>query len=410
MDITSMHKNNLFLTLTVIASVLTLLFGIYEYRREHEFRCDILHAKLQLNNYKVMSTEKGADIDGDSLIRVTIIDTQGKVLYDSKEKDVQQMSNHLQRKEVADAIKTGAGYDIKRSSVTDGRTYFYSATYFPEERRIVRSAVLYSAPLTASLERDYTFIYYTVGILILISFVLYLRYRLSHSEAEKQRIKRQLTENAAHELKTPAATIEGYLETLVNNPQLREDKKMEFLDKCYAQSRRMSQLLADMSTLTRLDEASISRPLTQIDAAHILRQIADETSHLFTEQGIILNMNIPEEIKMHGDSTLIYSLFRNVIDNVLAHAVDATRLNVKAEVSSGMLIVTFADNGVGVSPKHLARIFERFYRVDKGRSRRLGGTGLGLAIVKNIALQYGGHVTATQTPGGGLTIEIALTL
>lgn len=105
--------------------------------------------------------------------------------------------------------------------------------------------------ITASLERDYTFFYYTVGILMLIAVVLYLRFRLNNSEAEKQRIKRQLTENAAHELKTPAATIQGYLETLVDNPSMPEDKRNDFIDRCYAQSRRMSRLLSDMSTLTQ---------------------------------------------------------------------------------------------------------------------------------------------------------------
>ena len=111
---------------------------------------------------------------------------------------------------------------------------------------------------------------------------------------------------------------------------------------------------------------------------------------------------------MTGNASLIYSLFRNIFSNTLAYATSATYFRVQARASAGRYLFTFTDNGPGVPSEHLSHIFERFYRIDKGRSRRLGGTGLGLAIVKNIALQYGGYVVASQTPGGGLTIEVGI--
>lgn len=393
-------SSKIFLVATVLASVFTLVFGIFEYRREHAFRVDILHSQLQLNNYHFLNgkNEKG--------IRVTVVDTLGNVISDTEEEDVHQMGNHLKREEIQDALRNGSGYAIKRMSETNGEKYFYSATRF--DNRIVRSSVPYSAELTSSLEHDYTFFYYTVGILTLIAITMYFRRRYESSERDKQRIKRQLTENAAHELKTPAATIEGYLETLVSNRSMPREKSMEFIEKCYAQSRRMSQLLADMSTLTRLDEAYIARPKTEIDAAAILRQIQDETAGQFQSQNILLQMNIPVTMPMQGDSSLIYSLFRNIFSNALAYATDATYFRVQARVSAGCYMFSFIDNGVGVPIEHLSHIFERFYRIDKGRSRRLGGTGLGLAIVKNIALQYGGSANAEPTPGGGLTVTIQL--
>lgn len=392
--------NNILLVATILASVFTLFFGIYEYKREHAFRVDILHSQLQLNNYHYLENQ------GEQGIRVTVIDTLGNVLSDTEEKDVKHMGNHLQREEIQEALHCGSGYAIKRASETNGEKYFYSATRFDD--KIVRSSVPYSAELTSSLEHDYTFFYYTVGILLLIATAMYFRRRYEHSEQEKQRIKRQLTENAAHELKTPAATIEGYLETLVNNPSMPEDKRQNFLERCHAQSRRMSRLLSDMSTLTRLDEAHIARPATHIDAALILRQIEEETVSQFRERNIQLQMDIPSALPMQGDASLIYSLFRNIFNNALAYATDATYFRVQTKAISGILHVTFIDNGPGVPAEHLPHIFERFYRIDKGRSRRLGGTGLGLAIVKNIALQYGGSVIASQTPGGGLTIEMEL--
>lgn len=410
--------NRIVIAATVLASFFTLFFGIYEYRREHAFRVDILHSQLQLNNYRFLEGRN------DKNIRVTVIDTLGNVLSDTEVKDVQEMGNHLQRKEIQEALQEGSGYAIKRATTllpssskgdrdVTGEKYFYSATRFGD--RIVRSSVPYSAELTSSLEHDYTFLYYTVCILALIVVAMYFRHRYEHSEREKQRIKRQLTENAAHELKTPAATIEGYLETLVSNPTMSEDKRQEFLARCHAQSRRMSLLLADMNTLSRLDEAqetanstlSDSKP---IDAALILRQIQEETAMQFREQNIRLQMQIPESLPMQGDASMLYSLFRNIFNNALAYATDATYFRVEAHNKLGTeaYTFTFVDNGPGVPDEHLPHLFERFYRIDKGRSRRLGGTGLGLAIVKNIALQYGGSAAASHTPGGGLTIEVML--
>lgn len=393
--------NKIYIVATILASLITLVFGIYEYRREHAFRVDILHSQLQLNNYHYLEGH------GEEGIRVTVVDTVGNVLYDTEEADASRMANHLGREEIQEALKYGSGHAIKRASETvGGEKYFYSATRFAD--KVVRSSVPYSAELTSSLEHDYTFFYYTVGILVLLATALYFRNRYEHSEQEKQRIKRQLTENAAHELKTPAATIEGYLETLVGNPLMPEDKRQKFLERCHAQSRRMSQLLADMSTLTRLDEAHISRPGLAIDAAAILHQIEEETAALFREQNMQLQIDIPPTLPMQGDASLVYSLFRNIFSNTLAYATDATYFKVQARASAGRYFFTFIDNGPGVPGEHLPHIFERFYRIDKGRSRRLGGTGLGLAIVKNIALQYGGSVYASATPGGGLTIEMEL--
>lgn len=408
--------NKIFIAATILASMFTLFFGIYEYKREHTFRVDILHSQLQLNNHKYLEGED------DKAIRVTVTDTLGRVLFDTEEPDVSRMGNHLQREEIQEALHQGSGYAIKRASETNGEKYFYSATYFKGSLPmgegggrgfIVRSSVPYSAELTSSLEHDYTFFYYTVSILALIATAMYFRFRYEHSEREKQRIKRQLTENAAHELKTPAATIEGYLETLVSNPTMSEEKRRDFLEKCHRQSLRMSSLLSDMSTLSRLDEAneivnckSVYRK--SLDAAVILRQIQEETAASFCEQNMQLLMQIPHTLPMQGDASLMYSLFRNIFNNALAYATGATFFRVQAKVSGNHYTFTFTDNGAGIPAEHLPHIFERFYRIDKGRSRRLGGTGLGLAIVKNIALQYNGSASATQTLGGGLTVTVDL--
>ncbi|MDO4212489.1 MAG: ATP-binding protein, partial [Bacteroidales bacterium] len=134
----------------------------------------------------------------------------------------------------------------------------------------------------------------------------------------------------------------------------------------------------------------------------------EETAGQFREQNIRLQLDVPASLPMQGDPSLIYSLFRNIFSNALAYATDATCFRVEVNTSADRYTFNFIDNGAGVPVEHLPHIFERFYRIDKGRSRRLGGTGLGLAIVKNIALQYDGNATAFETQGGGLTVEVEL--
>lgn len=395
--------NYLLVAAAALASIFTLCFGIYQYQREHAFRVDILDSQLQINNYRYHETGVTADS-----IRMTIIDTLGNVVFDTEQRNLKNMGNHLEREEIQKALKEGSGYAIKRASQTNGKKYFYSATRF--DALIVRSSVPYSAELTSSLVHDYTFFYYTAGILLLIAVAIYFRSRFVNSELEKQRIKRQLTENAAHELKTPTATIEGYLDTLVSNPDMPEEKQKEFIQRCHVQSRRMSSLLADMSTLTRLDGAPITKSMEQLDLAQILRQIETENDALFREKGMRLKVEIPNSLPMRGGASLLDSMFRNLFSNALLHATGATFFEVTVKATRERYVFHFADNGVGVPQDQMPHIFERFYRIDKGRSRRLGGTGLGLAIVKNVAVQHGGRVVASQTPGGGLTIEVVLSV
>ena len=142
----------------------------------------------------------------------------------------------------------------------------------------------------------------------------------------------------------------------------------------------------------------------------------EETKFQFESKNIELKLDIPEKIPVQADAALMYSMLQNIFSNTLAYATGATYFRVTAEEDSTPFgkgrgkdwVFRFIDNGVGVSSEHLPHLFERFYRTDKGRSRRLGGTGLGLAIVKNIAVRYGGYATAANTVGGGLTIEIGI--
>ena len=244
-----------------------------------------------------------------------------------------------------------------------------------------------------------------------------LYWKLRHSEEDKVRNKRQFTQNAAQELKTPAASIHGYLESIIDNPEMESNKRQHFLERCYAQSERMNKLLLDMSTLTKLDElednkSDSRKEYRQVNVFSIIQNVLDDTVLQLQAKGIVVSLYVPEQVEVLGDQSLIYSIFRNLIDNAIAYATGATRLKIVcAEVEDEgrhSYEFTVIDNGQGLEPQHLQHLFERFYRVDKGRSRKLGGTGLGLAIVKNAVAAHGGTATAEPTPGGGLTIRFSL--
>ncbi|MBR6885672.1 MAG: histidine kinase [Prevotella sp.] len=468
-------QRNLLLSLGGVFLLFAICFSVYQYQREKDYKIDILHSRLQMYNYEMVQTlgEDGLtnseqfrdyvarhQMEG---LRVSVIDQKGRVILDSYDTNIDSLGNHLQRTEIQQALREGNGYDIKRMSQSTHETYFYSATRFDDV--IVRAAVPYSAELTRSLQADNTYIYFAGVLTLLLGIVLYyithrisrhigylrefamkaekgeeldhelerrlpddelgdishtiimLYWKLRHSEEDKVRIKRQLTQNAAHELKTPAASIHGYLESILDNPEMPEDKKKHFLERCYAQSERMSKLLFDMSALTKLDEMDDNTSQTQheyrqVNVLQIMQNVLDDTSLQLQEKGIIPSLQVPQYIEVLGDRGLIYSIFRNLVDNAIAYATGASRLEmICREVEmEGRHYYEFvvSDNGPGVEPQHLEHLFERFYRVDKGRSRKLGGTGLGLAIVKNAVAVHGGQTTAFPTPGGGLTIRFTL--
>lgn len=228
-------------------------------------------------------------------------------------------------------------------------------------------------------------------------------------EEEQARMKRQLTQNIAHELKTPVSSIQGYLETIVNNPDLPRERINAFLEKSYAQSNRLTHLLRDISLLTRMEEAPNMAEKETVNLSLLVQDIFSEVALQLEEKQIKAQNMIPEGLTIQGNPSLIYSIFRNLTDNAIAYA--GTQIDITVSCfrqDNQFYYFSFADTGVGIGAEHLGRLFERFYRIDKGRSRKLGGTGLGLAIVKNAVLLHGGSIFAKNNPNGGLEFIFSL--
>ena len=233
--------------------------------------------------------------------------------------------------------------------------------------------------------------------------------RISREQANKEnQMRRELTQNIAHELKTPVASILGYTDTILEHPDLNDDTRKQFLERTQSQAHRLTALLQDLSTLNRMDYATDQITIERIDVSRIVTEVIKETELAATAKNMKVRNSLPEDIIINGNHSLIYSIFRNLMDNAINYAGQGTAIEVSAHDAGSHWQFTFADNGAGIAQEHLPRIFERFYRIDKGRSRSLGGTGLGLAIVKNAVQLHGGTITAHETNGGGLTFEFSI--
>ena len=253
------------------------------------------------------------------------------------------------------------------------------------------------------------------GKIFLIECILFLdnSYGISINDISRQeeesRMKRQLTQNVSHELKTPVSSIQGYLETILSNPDLSPDKRQFFLERCYSQSTRLTGLLRDISVLNRLDEASEMFDLTEVNITKLIAEIQKECSQDMEEKHITSEIILPGDPTVFGNNSLLYSIFRNLYDNAIAYAGENIRITVNCyKEDPKYYYFSFSDNGVGIPEEHINRIFERFYRVDKGRSRKIGGTGLGLSIVKNGVNFHKGQISAKSSPGKGVTFFFTL--
>ena len=576
-------SRKLFLSVISLFLVFAICFIAYQYQREREYKIELLNTKLQDYNSRLYEQLENQPLDSEIIngyinnhiledLRVTLIDAQGNVVYDSYPSHNNQMENHLNRPEVQKAIKHGNGYDVRRTSETTGVPYFYSATHYKDY--IVRSALPYNVSLINNLQADPHYLWFTVIVTLLLMIIFYkftnklgtsisqlrefamradrnepiemamqsafphnelgeisqhiiqiykrlhetkealyierekliTHLQISHEglgiftkdkkeilvnnlftqysnlisdsnletteevfaiselqeiihfinknqqersrgkgekrmsvtinkngrtfiveciifqdasfeisindvtqEEEQVRLKRQLTQNIAHELKTPVSSIQGYLETIVSNENIPREKINVFLERCYAQSNRLSRLLRDISVLTRMDEAANMIDMEKMDISVLVTNIVNEVSLELEEKHITVVNSLKKEIQIRGNYSLLYSIFRNLMDNAIAYAGNNIQIHINCfREDEKFYYFSFADTGVGVSPEHLNRLFERFYRVDKGRSRKLGGTGLGLAIVKNAVILHGGNISAKNSQGGGLEFVFTL--
>lgn len=455
----SFHSRVLLLVLTM-SWLLVGTFMVFQYRREKAFKEQLLDCELQMHNRRILDDiARGVPVDsiidhiGSPLdnLRISLIDNDGNVIFDNNDSTPFPSGDHNSRPEVIEARKSGIGHSVSRYSVSDNCSYFYSAMR-GDDGIVIRSAAPYTHSLQEVLKADSSILWIMIAFAIVLSLAsyvashkislsirrlnlfaekaekgeriyndeafphdelgsiashivrLYIQRDEQHREALRQekdkiRLKKQLTNNINHELKTPVASILVCLELLRDHPEmLPEEKKRELNDRIFANAQRLNSLLKDVAAITRMDEGEEMIEKAPVDLAELVNDVVAE-ERLRTSMNITVDM---PQLKISGNRQLLESIFRNLIDNAISYS-GGSEIVIKAD-SEGNFIVS--DNGCGVPDEHLPHIFERFYRIDKGRSRAAGGTGLGLSIVRNAVGIHGSDISVTNN--GGLQFRFRL--
>ena len=228
-------------------------------------------------------------------------------------------------------------------------------------------------------------------------------------QEHENELKRHLTQNISHELKTPVSSILGYMESILENPDMDSQRQRFFVERSFQQAQRLRDLLQDISMLNKMDEGQRLFEKEPCNISDVISDVLNDVHLQIEQKSCKIVQNFQATMQIHGNRSLLYSIFRNLLDNTLAYAGEKLTIDISCyREDKQFYYFSFSDNGVGVAEEHLNRLFERFYRVDKGRSRKQGGTGLGLAIVKNAVIYHRGTISAKRVPTGGLSFIFSL--
>ena len=381
---------------------------------------------------QILQGEYDPDVDD---LRITMIKKDGKVFYDSFA-DVKKMENHANRQEVRQALKHGNGKAIRTSDTMDKSTFYYAV-------RLDDGNILRVAKESRSIWS--VFIKVTPAILILILVIFAISKMLSDvltkslllpieemsenldhlddittykelmpfintiQEQHKNilmnaKMRQEFTANVSHELKTPLTAISGYSE-LIQNGMTNEEETIRFAGEIHKSAKRLLTLINDTIRLSQLDTSEQKGIYEAIDLYKIAEDCVNMLKFSAENHGITISIH-GTNAYLEGNKEMLEEVVYNLCDNAIRYNNEGGKVDVTVKPVKGKIYLCVEDNGIGISKEHQERIFERFYRVDKSRSKSTGGTGLGLAIVKHIIQQHGAHMELTSEKGKGTKIEI----
>ncbi len=225
---------------------------------------------------------------------------------------------------------------------------------------------------------------------------------------ENETFRREFAGNLAHELKTPVFNIQGYIDTLIENENLDRETARSFLLKAARNTERMAELIKDLDLISRAEAGSLNLRLQSFDIAELTRRTIELSEPQAVKADVALEVNADGSVYVEGDYLQIEQVLTNLIQNSITYSKPGGKTTVSFFDLDENILIEVADNGIGISREHLPRIFERFYRVDKSRSRNEGGSGLGLAICKHIIEGHGQSIQVQSKEGQGSVFSFTL--
>jgi len=428
--------------IALIAILVTLIgvTSIYYYLFENQVRKDLHVLAEILVDSGVFEKEKMEELSFESEeVRVTLIDEDGTVLYDNWN-DIQSMENHLERPEVRAAFENGSGDSIRTSDTMKINTYYYALRI--DDGRVVR--VARNASSGASIFMNAMPIVLVITILVTLLCVVLADYltkqlinpiasianrlddadgssggtevykelepfvqtiRMQHENIlSAAKMRQDFTASVTHELKTPLTAISGYAE-LIENKMSTEEQNIIFAGEIRKNSNRLLTLINDIIRLSELDHTEIGTDFETLDLYVLAKECSQNIQVTAKRRGIDFSLQ-GRECMVKGNRHMLCELIENLCENAIRYNNEGGFVHLIISQENGRAVLVVEDNGIGIPEKHQERVFERFYRVDKSRSKATGGTGLGLAIVKHIVAIHSAEIKLESEVNQGTAITV----
>lgn len=395
------HKSSIVITaLVAFVIALTLIVGtMYSYFanvQRQQLRTETEMASLAVNSQQLRYLESLPKGD----YRITWISANGQVLYDS-EKNSGELENHLAREEVKIALIRGYG-ESQRYSGTMLTRMLYSAQKL-QDGSILRLSMPQYTVLKVIWDMGLP-----IGIILLLvicfSMIISAKETQKANQEESEAMRREFTANVSHELKTPLHSISGYAELMKNGMVMEQDMGY-FADKIYSEAQRMIRLVQDIIVLSRLDEGQENTTRSPVNLYSVAEAAVNSLEHMAEENQVSVEL-IGQQVVMEGIPQLINSMVYNICENAIKYNRPGGSVVIQVAEFSGHPRISVRDTGIGIPKKDRARIFERFYRVDKSHSKEVGGTGLGLSIVKHAAKLHNAKLEVDSVVGEGTLMVV----
>lgn len=420
--------------LAVLATVLSITVVYYELFQE-QVKKDLRTEASILSAAGLSGLTEKEDIVNNKEIRITWISDTGEVLFDN---DASNLDNHLNRPEVQEAFDTGVGESVRESNTMNMRTFYYAVLL--EDGTVLRVAKQVQSIVSVFLS-TFPVVLLIISIIIILCVIIsrlltrqliepirvmaedmdgigntvpykelapfMKRIREQHRDILAAAKSRQdFTANVSHELKTPITAISGYAE-LIENQMVDESQQVKFAGEIRKQADRLVNLVNDIIRLSELDHREHFNDFTKVD----LYEVAEERVELLKNNARERNIRVTlsgEHCMVSSNRSLMVELLDNLIQNAIRYNVPDGSVAIAVRPKGNQAELKVVDTGIGIPGEDRERVFERFYRVDKSRSRETGGTGLGLAIVKHIVELHDGEIELNSTVGQGTEITVLL--